>query len=296
MNKMYLFLSFLLLLFSLIIIFIFPKRTTGRINNTKNMKIKRKRAKILNLVLFSHGDVYDQMKELSIEFHSKYDDFVDTLFYMYDSRVSGEYLLDPEKRMLYIRGKETYIPGILKKTVKAFQYIGKLEKDNDKRYDYIIRTNISTFVDFCKLEELLTEDPIDYGGGWKLGFGKDWRDPYNGIHDSQYADIPYPSGTSMIFSREFFDKIMGKIDRIDEDVVDDVAIGKLVSIYLPGHTLYDYRPFYFQTDETLLKIKNKKEKEEVKKHIFYRNKALQRENDLEIMKKLIEFYQDKEDE
>ena len=276
-----------LLIFFLLcyLVIIFPKKREKKLEVWRNPP----KLKILNLVLFSHSDLYDQMKKLSIKFHKKYDGFVDTLFYTYEPHLSQEYFLDLEKRMLYIQGKESYIPGILKKTVKAFHYVNDLERINNRDYDYIIRTNISTFVNFFKLEEMLIKDPIDYGAGWKLGFGKNWRDSYNGIHDERYADIPYPSGTSMIFSRNFFRKIMDKIDQIDDNVVDDVAIGKLVKIYLPGNTLHDYKPFYFHTDESITKIKEE-EKEELKKYIFYRNKATQREKDIDIMKKLIEIY------
>ena len=52
---------------------------------------------------------------------------------------------DKNKDILYIYGKETYIPGILDKTIQAFDIIHNKMKIP---YDFIFRTNISTFVHF----------------------------------------------------------------------------------------------------------------------------------------------------
>jgi hypothetical protein len=244
-------------------------------------KIRGPRKKILNIVLFSHGDVYDKMYELSKTFYSRYEDYVDTIYYTYRPDISQEYSFHVEKNILYIKGSETYIPGILRKTVKAFEYVPQLEKQKGKKYDYIIRSNISTFINFDKLEKMIYRDSVDYGAGYKLGFGKEWRDEYNGIKDDRYANIPYPSGTSMIFSRELFEKMLSKIDKFDEKVIDDVAIGKLIKEYFPNYTLFDYGAMYHIVEDVNKKNANK--------YIFFRNRQPKRENDLVMMKKLMDF-------
>ena len=48
--------------------------------------------------------------------------------------------------MIYIKGEETFIPGILEKTLLAIKISSK-----NFTYDYIVRTNISTLVNYIKL-------------------------------------------------------------------------------------------------------------------------------------------------
>lgn len=249
---------------------------------TKRMIQKKDRKKILNLVLFSHGDVYDQMKDLSNEFYKKDNDFVDTIYYTYHPDIQQEYSLEISNHMLYIRGTESYIPGILRKTIKAFEFVPTLENLKGETYDYIVRTNISTLVDFDKLEQKLKEDKVDYASGLVIEHDKDWLDPDNGIDDERYAGIPYPSGTSMIFSRKLFNEMYTKFALIDEEVIDDVSIGKLVKLTLPQYELTDYSDTFF--DGNIINVTGNED------IIFYRNKSNSRNQDLVNMKKINDIF------
>ena len=176
---------------------------------------------------------------------------------MFDENLETEYELKDD--ILYIKGTETYIPGILDKTIKAFSYI-----NNNYDFDYIIRSNISTIVNFTLLTEYLQNISIQYGGGYKLIY---YNDRFN------TGDIEYASGTSIILSKNSLTKVLDNKQYIRYDIIDDVVLGLLFRDYL-SHIEQHYIPTeYFcwfpnldgNIDEILKLIKNQS-------YIFYRNK------------------------
>ena len=76
--------------------------------------------KILHLVLYSKEEYYDKMKELTSNFYKLYNKNVDTYYYYFDENIKDNYELIENN--LKIKGKESWIPGILDKTIKAFKY------------------------------------------------------------------------------------------------------------------------------------------------------------------------------
>ena len=70
-----------------------------------------------------------------------------------------------ESDLVYEDISETYIPGILKKTIRAMKHV-----HNTCTYDYLIRTNISTLWDLRNIEQLLLSCPTTrcYAGGHNL--------------------------------------------------------------------------------------------------------------------------------
>ena len=76
-----------------------------------------------------------------------------------------------QPRSLLVRTRESFIPGILVKTMQAMKYLlpteanTMVEQEGDSRYEWILRTNTSTFVHFDNLSKLLpTLDPSAYYG------------------------------------------------------------------------------------------------------------------------------------
>ena len=67
------------------------------------------------------------------KYYSKFSN-VKTIYYKFNEDLINEY--DLKDDILIIQGKESFIPGILDKTIKAFQYI----VDN-YTFDYVIRSN-----------------------------------------------------------------------------------------------------------------------------------------------------------
>jgi hypothetical protein len=168
--------------------------------------------KILNLVLFSHSKEYDEMYRITREYYRRFPE-VTTLYYTFSESIDQEESLRDD--VLYLYGKESYIPGILDKTMKAFSYAVKMYPS----YDYIVRSNISTIVNFSLLQNNLRSNPIQYGGGLLLTYS------ING------NDVFYASGTSIIVEMKLAKELCKKTDKARYDLIDDVAIGALIKEY-----------------------------------------------------------------
>jgi len=97
------------------------------------------------------------------------------------------------------------------KTLKAFEWV-----DSNLSYDYIFRTNTSSYVNYKNLIRFLKkihEEGTDYCG---------YIGNYNGIE--------YVSGSGIILSENAIKSIISSQSELDINVVEDVAIGKLLKI------------------------------------------------------------------
>lgn len=195
----------LILLFLFILAGVFSIPLEGFYNKEKEQSFQ-----ILNLVLYStdNGGSYDKMKEITSTYYKNFP-FLTTYYYCYKPDIKNEY--EVVNDILYIRGDESYIPGILKKTISAFNYF----KQELHKYQYVIRTNISTIIRFDLLQKELMLNSVDYG--CSLCHEPGWEGKY-----------PFSSGTSIILSPDIFLKILENKQYVDETVIDDVSIGKLI--------------------------------------------------------------------
>ena len=112
---------------------------------------------------------------------------------------------------LILNTPESYMPGILIKTIESFKIINNL-------YDYkhIIRTNLSSFFiveNILKISENLNDNNI-YAG-------------VNGIQPAQ--NIPFVSGSGFWLSRDIVNIILNNKNKLNKNLVDDVSIGDLLS-------------------------------------------------------------------
>jgi hypothetical protein len=215
------------------------------------------------------------MYELTKKYYTSFSN-VKTIYYKFNERLTNEYELNDD--ILLIKGKETYIPGILDKTVKAFQYI-----ENHYNFDYVIRSNISTIVDFDLLTKYLQNTHIEYGGGLKNILGADEKHP-------DLENLVYASGTSIILSRTCLKEFLNKKQYIRTDLIDDVSIGLLMRDHLP-HVKQYYIPenrFIFIPDVNGVRSKiidtitNKS-------YIFYRNRQPDRKTDVNQMEIIVDY-------
>lgn len=254
--------------------------------------------KFLNLVLYSqsiNNESYESMYALTSEFYSKYIN-VTTIYYRYDANLAEEYIMSGN--VLYIKGEESLIPGILKKTVSAFEYI--LNQGILHDYDYIIRSNISTIVDFSLLEEELLQRPVTFYGGGNI-INLQWKG--GGITDEKWFGTLFAQGTSIILTEEAVKCVVNNQNKIRYDIVDDVALAIFFKEYVPdkyppisvgGNKRVINMPRLLQGDTFLYQelkkiIQNK--------FIFYRNNCMfnwvERRLDALQMKMTIEFLVDK---
>jgi hypothetical protein len=257
---------FLLLLISLFMYLLYSRYTENYSNN-HNKKIK-----ILNLVLYSKNESYNKMYDITRKYYLKFYPQVKTIYYLFDESINKPTFKDD---ILLIPGKETYLPGILDKTIKAIE----ITKNMD--YDYLLRSNISTVVNIKLLLNYLTKNPnIDYGGSWEMThIRKGFRDPLNGINDDRYDGLNFISGTGIIMSRKAVYTLLEHKNKIDYSIVDDVSIGN----FFRNNT--NIKPNEFKSAKSYDDKDLRKESSGIDLNIiFHRNRSSNRENDVKNIK------------
>jgi hypothetical protein len=217
------------------------------------------------MVLFSKGPEYEEMYKITREYYKRFDNVM-TIYYLFSGKDEEPYL---DGDILYLPGKETYVPGILDKTMHTFSYIFKKYPN----YDYYLRTNISTIVDINRLLIQLDKEPIEYGGKIIRIF-PGHRHKQSGIENDRYQGLTYISGTAILFSKEMFRKFVEHSHEIDRSVIDDVAIGKLAR----------------ELNMKITNIPSFQENVKIpieKSVIIYRNRSKDRKEDVKRMREII---------
>ena len=172
--------------------------------------------KVVHLILCSTG--YEPMYMATRHYYASTG--IETYYYMYGTK--------DETRGDVIRffGKETYIPGILEKTLHAFSRFPEA--------DYIIRSNISTVVDVQAVCAELEARPVDYAGSFFHYLN--WIDRKAGIVDRKYWGMSFASGTCIILSKKAVQALL--CQPVDATLIDDVAIGvSMQQAHIP-HTCF----------------------------------------------------------
>lgn len=237
----------LLVIIIIIYLFIYYNKKEFYINNIT----------ILHLVLYSDDIYFNKMYKITSKYYKQFNN-VKTIYYKFSNNIKLDYILNND--ILLIKGNETLLPGILNKTIKTFNFFNKYN------YNYLVRSNISTIINFKLLINELTNNNIDYGTGLLLYINKSYINIYYGITSNIYANTYYASGTSIILSKKVVNYILLKKKYIDYNVIDDVAIGFFIKKYLPDIKLYEFKDNYLIIDKS--NIKNI----DTKKIIFYRNR------------------------
>lgn len=238
---------------------------------------------IINLVLYSNDNQYNEMYKLTRKYYKLFEPNVKTIYYRFNDKIINNYELNDD--ILEIKGKESYIPGILDKTIKAFEYINK-----NYDYDYIIRSNISTIINFNLLQEKLNSNNIEYGGilKWKL----EWLDKQAGITNNELFGTIYASGTGIILSNKSINLLLNNKDKINYNIIDDVSIGSFFHINYKNIKVISFdKQFLFVPDlngnESKL-IEFLKSKPNI---IAYRNRNNDRKIDVKQMEIIINYVQ-----
>lgn len=191
--------------------------------------------RILHLVLFSYDkdNVYPRMMASTCNFYKQYEKKsnnnhnVDTYYYYYDEEVKT-ITVDQEKKLLKIPGKETYIPGILDKTIEALRYFFM---DHTKLYgifDLVIRSNASTLINFevllhtleTKKQDIFT---VPFYAGPLLQTAKNVG-PEHGIVNQQDLPIDFITGTCIIMNYFTVSYLLQYCHKLERDLIDDLSI------------------------------------------------------------------------
>lgn len=144
---------------------------------------------------------------------------VHTVYYTYSYDVRN-YAPNDTECTLRIPGHESYIPGILNKTWQAFHWA----MHKMRPFDYMVRSNSSTLINFDNLVRQLRETPVEYAGIHT--FTLNWQTPKSGVYDSTHHGTTFASGTAIIWNAPTFELLMSQGEPyLDRSLVDDVALG-----------------------------------------------------------------------
>lgn len=231
--------------------------------------------RFINLVLFCDSigdDCYEEMKILTSQYYKRFGDNVKTFYVKYDANVEN---VKVDNEFLIFKGTETLIPGLTKKTIDAFGYIigSKILED----YDYVIRTNISTIINFDNLKKELEANPIEYYGGGNI-MELNWLG--GGINDSSYFGTKFVQGTSIILSKKAVEFMYENRDKFQTNIIDDVSM----AIFVKDHMSFSYPPSSIGANTFIQvprfiedgKIQIQKVRDMVRErpYVFYRNNCI----------------------
>lgn len=167
-----------------------------------------------------------------VKYNECYPGVIDSYFVTFNESLSQDVLIDGD--MIYVKGKELYL-SILHKTIKALDY---LINTLGNEYDFIIRTNISTIINFKNLVCYLNTIPKHnvYNGGFLNCLT--WFDERGGInvntrHTYGLHGLYFVSGTSIIFSGDVVKHLLNNQDKLVHNIVDDVSLAHYVKNSLP---------------------------------------------------------------
>jgi hypothetical protein len=225
--------------------------------------------RMLILVLTSPtNSAYAAMEAITRRYYTS-EPGVDVLYYTTSPTCADPWELVGD--VLTIRAKETYVPGILDKTLTCFKVVAGAY--DLARYTYIVRANVSTILDVREFRRRITamEGPRPaYGSGlvWTLS----WLDPKSGITSNKYFGVKFASGTCIIMSQAMFAHILAHEADVDKTYIDDVAIGLVIHVTAPHVEPASIGPVWHATDlgadrEALLASIAKD------KYLMYRNRS-----------------------
>ena len=180
--------------------------------------------KILIMIMSCNNDLYKNQERLIREtwlkdiIDNKYDN-IDYCFYYAQDIPRHKY--QKEFHNLILRCEDD-LNNTYKKTYYAFKIIGKIFKD----YDYVFRTNTSTYVNIPLLNAFIQNIEKD-----DIVYGSELYSLSNGF--CPYPLDIYARGNSIILSRNIIENIIIKYGTplLYLKITDDMAIGNIINSY-----------------------------------------------------------------
>jgi hypothetical protein len=163
--------------------------------------------RVVNLVVYDEAQEHERLMRRELARLARHTREVTQLFVSMSPNCN---VVHQQDGALYVPGRESYVPGILHKTLEAMAYCAR-----HLTFDFIVRSNISTVIDFQRLPLHELTDTLVYASAYM--WNKDDR-------SSAFA-----SGTNIILNRAAVEFMLLHRDRMRHDTIDDVAIGALMS-------------------------------------------------------------------
>lgn len=165
--------------------------------------------KIIILVLtYDDGGAYSLMDETVRNTWGNIKNDNVKVYYYYSKLIDSEYIVDGDT--IYCNGLESS-STIGEKTIKAFKHL--INED----FDYLLRTNSSSFIHLDNLIKYLNDSPKD--------------NFYSGVvcpYHNDNLNIDFISGSGYILSQDLVRHIVNNENKWDHSFPDDVSIGKLM--------------------------------------------------------------------
>ena len=217
--------------------------------------------KIVYLSIYNHTEEYAKMKQLQegyLTFLKSQGVYIDFFFVMFD-KLDTDFLFDEKTSTLYIQGEESYIPGILNKTIKAMDIITHQLKIE---YDFLFRTNISTFIHYKQALHILSQFKNPTHTHYYIGpfLQIDWINPKDGVSQTHEGKI-FALGTCIILSKATVQHLLHGKHLLSYDVIDDVSIGLYLTTEVSNIKIIPINEQYCWNDSLLINLS----------HICYKN-------------------------
>lgn len=212
---------------------------------------------IIILILANDDGFYPQCQSLWKSYMNTHP-HIKSYFIKYKDELSTNVVLDNDT--IYIKGKETLIPGCLDKTIKSIQFI----LNEQCKFDYVFRTNMSSVVNLEKLYKHVQQH--SYG--------------YAGINGNCYG-TRFISGAGILMNKEVCNLLVENHECLNYNIIDDVAIGYLFNnLNIQFDTLTRIDTFEDELENVNREI--------IQNNYHFRCKAKSDyKNTLDIMKKII---------
>ena len=213
--------------------------------------------------MYNDDVYYNRMRDILRRYLTTLDGQISYLFYCYDETIQEDYIVEGDT--LYIKGVESFVPGTVDKTFKALRIVLDLYE-----FTHIVRSNISTIINFDLLTKYMAAHDVEYGG--YMTYVVQQSNPFYGVTTKHFG-ITFVSGSCIIMSRATVSMLIHSPD-VDYTTTDDMNIGVLCAAKQIGITLIE--GFIWNGDMYL------------PHKIFYRNKRADRANDCTYMSRIVE--------
>jgi hypothetical protein len=177
------------------------------INIPLDKEIKTKYDIIFLIISSKNNNYYQEMKRLTSMYMSKYSYNINFFFIEADPNIKSQ--MEVIGNNIFVKDKETYTPGIFIKTIKALKYI-----NDNYNYDYLIRTNSSSFFNIENMLKYLSNLPKEkYAIGFTLNLPK-------------YGNFLH--GTSTIITKDISHYLYQYYNNFDLKIADDVLMSLIL--------------------------------------------------------------------
>jgi hypothetical protein len=163
---------------------------------------------IILIIASDNSNEYIEMQNIWRKYMNTHEN-IKSFFIKNDPNINSNILLDEELNTIFVKDNENYAPGIFNKTIKSIRYCL-----NNFNFDYIYRTNLSSFLSLEKMYNFICNNHINYGG--VIGFHNEHK---------------FASGSGFFVSKEVCEFLINyNISDIDiYQYLDDVVIGIILT-------------------------------------------------------------------